>query len=138
MNITITEANYNDVLAMRRQVMYPEKDIDFVKLPDDDMGIHMGAYEGSNLVGVVSLFMHPDRSVQFRKLAIRKDMQGKGYGGALLRWLVDYAKDVKLNRLWCNARTEAIGFYQSEGFSETEERFSRDGHDYVVMEIVFG
>lgn len=136
--MTINEANYNDVLLLRQQALYPEKDMESVKLPDDDMGIHMGVFEADKLVGVVSLFMHPNRTVQFRKLAIRPDMQGKGYGDSLLRWLIDYACDVKLNKLWCNARVEVVGFYKKEGFAETKERFVRDGHSYVIMEKVFG
>ena len=38
----ISEAPYEDVLGLRRQVMYPDKDIEFVKLPDDDRGLHIG------------------------------------------------------------------------------------------------
>lgn len=138
MNITINEAPYTDVLQMRQQVMYPGKDTDYVKLPDDDMGIHMGVYEGGEMIGCVSLFMHPERKVQFRKLAIRTDKQRQGYGSALLRWLIDYARDVKLNSLWCNARTDAAEFYKQEGFTETDNRFAREnGYTYVVMEITF-
>lgn len=135
MSISVTEANYNDVLKLRQEVMYPDKNIDFVKLPDDDKGIHLGLFEDGTLISVVSIFMNKDRSVQFRKLATRKDMQGKGYGYILLKWLKDYANDVKLNRLWCNARIETLGFYKKAGFVETDEKFSRDGHDYVIVEI---
>lgn len=135
--MTINEANYNEVLLMRQQVMYPNKDIDFVKLQDDEMGIHMGIYEAAELIGVVSIFMGEDRSLQFRKLAIRKDMQGKGYGSALLKWLLDYAYDVDLKRVWANARSEALEFYKKEGFQETSEHFTRDGYNYVVVEARF-
>ncbi len=132
----VTEANYEDVLKLRQQVMYPDKDIDFVKLPDDDKGIHLGIFEEGVLISAVSIFMHENRNVQFRKLATRKDMQGKGYGIMLLKWLIDYANDVKLNRIWCNAREESLGFYQKAGFKETGERFNRNGHNYIVMEML--
>lgn len=136
MSITVTEANYNEVLKIRQETMYPDKDIDFVKLPDDEMGIHMGVFEDGELMAVVSIFMHENRSVQFRKLATRKDMQGKGYGSILLKWLIDYANDVKINRLWCNARIEALDFYKKSGFKETNEKFSRNGYDYVIVELL--
>lgn len=136
MSITVTEANYNDVLKLRQEVMYPDKDIDFVKLPDDNKGIHMGLFEDGELMAVVSIFMGENRSVQFRKLATRKEMQGKGYGSILLKWLVDYANDVKLTRLWGNARIEVLDFYKKAGFATTEEKFSRDGHDYVIVEML--
>ncbi len=40
--MTVNEANYEDVLRIRQLALYPDKDIDFVKLPDDEQGIHMG------------------------------------------------------------------------------------------------
>ena len=111
----ISEAPYEDVLVVRRQVMYPDRYIDFVKLPDDDRGLHIGVYENDDLVSVMSIFMH-GRDVQFRKLATLGEMQGKGYATALMEWLISYANDLKLDRLWCNARTEATDFYKKFGF----------------------
>jgi len=132
----ITEVPYHDVLTMRQQVMYPDKDTEFVKLSDDDRGLHIGVYEKDELVSVMSIFLH-GRDVQFRKLATRNDMQGKGFASALMQWLIDYANDMKLNRLWCNARINATGFYTKFGYEETDERFSKNGYEYVVMERKF-
>ncbi len=132
----ISEAPYEDVLGLRRQVMYPDKDIEFVKLPDDDRGLHIGVYENDDLVSVMSIFLH-GRDVQFRKLATRSEMQGKGYATALMEWLISYANDLKLDRLWCNARSEATDFYKEFGYSETDEFFSKNGYDYIVMERKF-
>lgn len=132
----ITEVPYHDVLTMRQQVMYPDKDTEFVKLSDDDRALHIGVYEKDELVSVMSIFLH-GRDVQFRKLATRNDMQGKGFASALMQWLIDYANDMKLNRLWCNARINATGFYPKFGYEETDERFSKNGYEYVVMERKF-
>ncbi|WP_165020788.1 GNAT family N-acetyltransferase [Dysgonomonas sp. ZJ279] len=134
--MTITEAPYNNVLQLRQQVMYPDKDIDFVKLADDDKGLHIGVFVANELVSVMSIFMN-GRDVQFRKLATRNDMQNKGYASALMKWLIDYAKDVKLDRLWCNSRANAVDFYKRFGFEETDERFTKDGYDFVVVEKSF-
>ena len=132
----ISEATYVDVLNMRKQVMYPDKDLDFVKLSDDDKGLHIGVFENSELVSVMSIFLN-GRAVQFRKLATRKDMQGKGYASALMQWLTDYANDLKFDRLWCNARSEVTEFYKKFGYEETTESFEKNGYNYVVMEKLF-
>jgi len=132
--MTINEADYQDVLKIRHEVMYPDKDIAYAKLDNDDMGIHMGVFEAGELITVVSIFMDKDRNVQFRKLATRKDMQGRGYGSQMIKWLIDYANDMKLNSLWCNSRKEAVGFYEKFGFKETDTTFTKDGYDYVIME----
>ncbi len=132
----ISEATYVDVLNMRKQVMYPDKDLDFVKLSDDDKGLHIGVFENNELVSVMSIFLN-GRAVQFRKLATRKDMQGKGYASALTQWLTDYANDLKFDRLWCNARSEVTEFYKKFGYEETTESFEKNGYNYVVMEKLF-
>lgn len=132
----ITEATYGDTLALRQQVLYPEKDIEFVKLPDDDLGLHIGIEENKELVCVMSLFIEMEtKAVQFRKLATRTDMQGKGYASVLMKWLIDYATDMKLNKLWCNARKDAASFYKKFGYKETDQTFERSGHEYVIMEL---
>ena len=131
----INEAPYDKVLLIRQQVMYPDRDLEFVKLPDDDRGLHIGVFENEELMSVMSLFLD-GRDVQFRKLATITEHQHKGYASALMQWLIDYANDVKLDRLWCNARVEAVDFYKRFGYTETDEVFERDGHRYVVMERV--
>lgn len=132
----ITEANYDDTLALRQQVLYPEKDIEFVKLPEDNLGLHIGIEENKELVSVMSLFIEMEtKAVQFRKLATRTDMQGKGYASNLMKWLIDYASDMKLSKLWCNARKDVAGFYKKFGYKETDQTFEKNGHEYVIMEL---
>lgn len=132
----ISEATYPDTLKLRQEVMYPDKDIDFVKLPDDEIGLHIGVFEKEELISVMSIFLK-GKELQFRKLATQKDMQRKGYASVLMKWLIDYASEMKFERLWCNARVEAIDLYRKFGYQETEDKFSKNGYDYVVMEKVF-
>ena len=107
-----------------------------MKLPDDENGIHIGVYEKDVLVSVMSIFLH-GREVQFRKLATKVEEQQKGYASALMQWLIDDANDMKLPRLWCNARLGATSFYHKFGYMEAEEKFSKNGFDYVIMERLF-
>lgn len=132
----INEAPYDKTLQIRQEVMYPDKDLDFVKLPNDGNGLHIGVFENEELVSVMSLFLH-GRDVQFRKLATIVQHQRKGYASALMQWLVEYANDVKLDRLWCNARVDATSFYKKFGYVETSETFENNGHQYAVMERKF-
>ena len=132
----INEVPYAEVLELRREVMYPDKNVEFVKLPDDDMGLHIGVYEKDILVSVMSIFLH-GRDVQFRKLATKEEERGKGFASALMQWLIDYANDLKLDRLWCNARINTCDFYKKFGYVEIDECFSKNGYDYVVMERRF-
>jgi predicted GNAT family N-acyltransferase len=131
----ITEVPYSDVLQLRQTVMYPNHNIDFVKLPDDDKGLHIGVYEYEELISAMSVFLK-DRAIQFRKLATRTDKQGAGGASALMEWLIDYANDMKFEKIWCNARVEVTGFYKRFGYQETGTSFRKNGYDYIVMEKI--
>ena len=129
----IEEAPYTDVLNIRKEVMYPDKDINYVTLADDDNGLHLGYYEQGILIGVVSLFLK-EKTLQFRKLAIKKEHQGKGYGTKIIQWILDYANDVKLEKVWCNARVEKAYFYEKFGFQNVSETFRKGDYEYIVVE----
>ncbi|WP_443937889.1 GNAT family N-acetyltransferase [Pedobacter sp. MW01-1-1] len=117
---------------IRQTVMYPGKELDLSKLADDFEGIHFGLYVNHQLTGVVSLFNEKD-VYQFRKLAILPEAQKKGHGSQLLQHLIDFCKIQKASMLWCNARINAKEFYFKFGFHETEDRFFKNGHHYVIM-----
>lgn len=121
---------------IRHESMYPDAPFDLVKLKDDFDGIHFGLYAEHKLIGVVSLF-NEGNVYQFRKLAVLPNDQKKGYGKVLLEYLIDFCKIQKASKLWCNARVNAIEFYYKFGFHETDNRFSKNENDYVVMELEF-
>lgn len=119
---------------IRHVSMYPDHPFDFVKLENDFDGIHFGIYENHNLTGVVSLFTAGDVG-QFRKLAVLPEAQGKGLGNQLMNYLIDFCKIQKLTKLWCNARVNAKEFYAKFGFHETENTYTADGFDFVILEL---
>lgn len=132
----INEVPYSDVLEIRHKVMYPEKDMNYVVLPDDDKGLHIGYYKEGLLVSVLSLFLN-NRELQFRKFATLPEFQGQGYGSELMKWILDYAIDMKFDRLWCNSRIEKTDFYKKFDFVETDKVFEKDGRQFVILERNF-
>lgn len=117
---------------LRHKVMWPGKDIDYVKLADDASGIHYGLFENDRLASVISLFVAGD-AVQFRKFATAIDRQQQGFGTRLLRYVLKETEKLGAKKIWCNARRNAAGFYRKLGFRETGEPFERDGVEYVRM-----
>ena len=113
--------------------MWPDKPINYIILPNDEEGIHLGHYVNDALVSVVSLFIN-NKEAQFRKLATANLEQGKGYGGRLLSHLITYVEGEKVNKIWCNARVEKIDFYLKFGFKSSNTVFTKHEIDYVVME----
>ncbi|WP_071836918.1 1-(5-phosphoribosyl)-5-[(5-phosphoribosylamino)methylideneamino]imidazole-4-carboxamide isomerase [Terrimonas ferruginea] len=131
MNVQV--AKLDDVWPLRQEVMYPELPIDAVKLPDDAAGSHFGIYEDNQLLSVVSVFER-NGEMQFRKLATRRDKQGKGLAWILLQHVLKLAEQKKVTRLWCNARLSATGLYKKMGLQQSGAPWNNLGHEFVVME----
>lgn len=118
---------------MRQAVMYPEESLDFVKLEEDEAGLHWGVYINGELVSVVSVFEERGH-VQFRKFATRVHQQGKGYGTALLQYVMDWAKHHGKRSIWCNARLTATGIYKKFGMQATGNTWYKYGIEFIKME----
>ena len=134
--MTIKEVSIDQILPIRQQVMWPDKPIDFVRVPEDENGIHFGLFVEENLISVVSVFIH-GQEAQFRKFATLGQFQGKGYGSKLLQYIFDFLEEKNTNRIWGNARISKAGFYQKFGMTTTAATFEKEGMEYVVMERVF-
>ena len=122
-----------DTWPIRHRVMWPEKPVEYVVLPKDQEGQHFGLFVDGQLVSTVSLFVEGD-SAQFRKFATVQEFQGRGYGTQLLNYLISFARHIEMKRLWGNARTNKIHFYERFGFLPTPQTFQRGGLDYVIIE----
>tara|TARA_R110002051_G_scaffold79146_1_gene142854 strand:+ start:1593 stop:2006 length:414 start_codon:yes stop_codon:yes gene_type:complete len=120
---------------LRQAVMWPDKPLDYIKLPKDHQGMHFGLFRDGELVSVGSLFIN-DGTAQFRKLATKTSEQGKGYGSKILVFLLKEAQHNGVAMIWCNARQDKAGFYKKFGLIETSKTFTKGNIDYVIMEKV--
>ena len=118
---------------LRRDVLYPDAEIRDMEMDVDRDGIHFGAFTDNKLAGVASLFREGN-DFQFRKFVVDTAFQNRGIGTALLKYITEFAIADGGVKLWCNARLNAKGFYLKKGFKETNQLFSKNGHDYEIME----
>ena len=132
----IRRIHKEDAWKLRHEVMWPEREPDYIKLADDEQGRHYGLYQGEQLVSVLSLFINGEEA-QVRKFATLELEQGQGYGSKLLQTVLEEAEQSGVRRIYCNARTYKAGFYKKFGMQTTDEVFSKGGKDYVVMERFF-
>ena len=130
--IDLKQIQAYETRALRHKVMWPDKPIDFVILPNDTEGLHYGLFENEQLISVISLFVTGDQA-QFRKFATDTDYQGKGYGTQLLNFMIAEAKRLGIKELRCDARITAIGFYEKFGMRIASGVFQKSGKDYVRM-----
>jgi len=128
----ITPITAADTFPIRHLVMWPDKPLEFVKLPDDDKGLHFGLYVEDTLVSVLSLFIK-GHSAQFRKFATLQSYQGKGYGTLLLNYVITEATKQGAVEIWCNARAEKADYYRTFGLTQTGEPHAKEGKSFVTM-----
>ena len=135
-NIKIKQIQPEDTWSIRHEILWPDHSFDFVKLEEDEEGLHFGVYLDYELVTIVSLFIK-NGEAQFRKLATLENRQGRGYGSILLNHVIQVARDKQTSKIWCNARVDKTGFYHRFELYETDMKFVKEGIDYVVMEKIF-
>ncbi len=123
----VKSIDYKMTYDIRHQVMWPNRELDYIKLDCDPEGDHYGFYVENTLVSVISVFKTP-QGYQFRKFATLQAYQGQGIGSKLLKYVIDRYSDI-----WCNARIEKTDFYKKFGLMETESTFIRGGKEYVIM-----
>ncbi|KFF04220.1 GNAT family N-acetyltransferase [Flavobacterium reichenbachii] len=133
MEIKAIEAS--ETWMIRHEVMWPEHPIAFVKLEEDKLGLHFGAFDNGKLISIVSCFITEDE-MQFRKLATLEAYQGKGIASELLQYIFQIAKQKQLRKIWCNARMNKKSFYEKFGMVDTHKNFMKSGKEFTIMEIL--
>ncbi|KAI0839725.1 GCN5-like N-acetyltransferase [Hypoxylon sp. FL0890] len=153
--ITVRPISAPETYALRHAVLWPNKPVSYVQLPDDEAGQHFGAFinpsnEGDDkdkddnkikdnggsaeLVSIISLFIDDESgAARFRKFATAPAWQGKGVGSALLAYTIEAAARKGATSIWCDARQSALGFYQRFGMSGEGEPFFKGEVPYLRM-----
>jgi len=62
-------------------------------------------------------------------------VRGKGYGALVLHEGIETAKQKGASKIYIEAQTYAIGFYEREGFRVASDEFLEDGIPHVCMEL---
>ncbi|KAI0113144.1 hypothetical protein F4814DRAFT_420708 [Daldinia grandis] len=134
--ISIRPISAKDTYALRQAVLWPNKSLSYVQLPDDLVGQHFGAFVSNSndgdanhtgedncdscdsrdskqnpeesLVSIISLFDDGSGAARFRKFATAQLWQGKGVGFALLSYTIEAAARKGATSIWCDARQSAL------------------------------
>ncbi|MFL9845713.1 GNAT family N-acetyltransferase [Flavobacterium rhizosphaerae] len=109
---------------IRQEVLRPGQPVERCVFAGDEAAdtIHFGLFTNNELAGIISLFKTPNplftekEQYQVRGMAILRGHQKKGFGDALLKKAEAHATANGATRIWCNARENALGFYQKVGY----------------------
>ncbi|MBI1387633.1 MAG: GNAT family N-acetyltransferase [bacterium] len=131
--LTLRIAALEEIIQLRHDVLIvgtnrtsPEFDGD-----RNELTRHYGAFRDEKCVCCLSLMAsrwENHDAWQLRGMATRSEWRGRGAGGALLRYaLNDAAQSNGVRRFWCNARTNAVRFYQRQGWRLASDEFDIEG-----------
>ncbi|KAG8894966.1 hypothetical protein FRC01_012648 [Tulasnella sp. 417] len=140
-----------DTVPLRHSVLWPDKPESFVLIPEDDSGLHFGAFlgdDGGGPVSVISFFQEPlpgaqdtngpQLAARFRKFATASECQGQGIGSELLSFATNQVKAMwGVKWVWCDARVSAMDWYVKRGMHELggdgNARFFKEHIPYLRM-----
>lgn len=131
----IQEIPIEEMLLLRQQVLWPDKDLDFVRTPNDDRGIHFGIFQEDQWISCISLFIEENQHAVFRKFATLPDFQNKGYGSQLLQFSFNYLQQLGIHSISCSARVEKQSYYLKFGMQTNGYPYLKNGLDYIEMKI---
>ncbi|RKF13239.1 GNAT family N-acetyltransferase [Alginatibacterium sediminis] len=122
-------------LALRQAVLWPDYPLSQSRVDDDGFGLHLGLFFKKELVCVASLFLQQGK-LRLRKFACQTSLQNSGLGSTVLHEIIRMAKaNPGIDTFWCDARQDALGFYQRFGLSQNSKLFYKHNVAYVKMEM---
>ncbi len=129
------ETTVDKILGLRARELRAGKPVDSARFPEDQHPhtLHFAAFTGDRVVGCLTLIRTSGGgtpSWQLRGMATDKAWQNKGIGKNLLtcaeerlRNLVSEQPGASDARIWCNARTGAVPFYEHLGYKKVSDEF---------------
>ena len=133
MKLEIKKVPVSKVLDIRHKVLWPDKSPEFVKVPEDEEARHFGLFYDDQIVSVISLF-NTGETIRFRKFATIQTHQNKGLGSKLLQFVIDDSRNRGYDKIWCDARADAMGFYEKFGFKKFSDAFMKEDIEYFKIE----
>lgn len=147
--VTLRPISAQDTIHLRHTVLWPDRPKAYVLLPEDDTGLHFGAFlRGAEpeLVSVISFFLEDlpgvaelphGKTARFRKFATASDHRGRGLGSRLFAFAkAEVKKAWAAEYCWCDARVASMGWYVKRGLHEVgegQERFYKGDIPYLKM-----
>jgi GNAT superfamily N-acetyltransferase len=112
------------VRPLRRAILRPGAGAAELRYDHDDAPdtLHAAVRAGGAVVAIASVMReaHPHEprpgDWRLRGMATVPELRGRGLGGALLAFCEEHVRRHDGRRLWCNARTGALAFYERAGF----------------------
>ena len=117
--IDFATPEYDETVALRDKILRKPLNMVFSAedLAKEYSDIHLAAYDDAWILrGCLVLTPKPDKVIKMRQVAVDSDMQGKGYGRALVEKSEVVARLKGYERMELSARDTAVPFYEKLGY----------------------
>lgn len=131
----LRQINAKETLLLRQKVLKPFLSADECINPEDSEAstFHLGLYFKDKLASVASFsyqscpLMYAGAPYRLRGMATDEKYRSQGFGTQLMVQAQEILKQKRCDLIWCNARIQAIPFYESIGFRGLGELFELPG-----------
>jgi ElaA protein len=129
------EREMNAALQLRYEVFCREQGVPEREELDgrDGEGIHLVAVADGEVVATCRLLL-VGSTVQFSRLAVRRDWRRRGIATALLRLADEESRAARARRIVLHAQTYAQSLYDRAGYRTRGRRFIEAGIEHIAME----
>ena len=119
----------SEILHFRQAMLWPDKPLSHVMLPDDDTALHICGRLDRRVIAAGSFFVGGD-AAQLRKMAVDPVFRGQQLGKNLVMYGACEVAKQGVKVLWCDARVESAGFYERLGFRVEDSEYEKSGALY--------
>lgn len=122
-----------EIIELRREVIIAGtgRESPYFEGDRDGTTRHFGAFEGERAVGCLTFLLNEwegREAWQLRGMATATELRDKGVGQRLLAFAEETLREGSdARRMWCNARSSAVGFYEKMGWRAVSEEFDIPG-----------
>ena len=127
--IEIKKIKTEETYAMRLAILRNGVDLPY-KFKEDflEETFHLGAYYADELVGIATFIKNKmegfeETQYQLRGMATLEKVRGKGFGKEIIEEAKRILSKKEVFILWCNARKEAVPFYEKLFFNKIGAAF---------------
>lgn len=133
----LSAAEVYEILKARVQIFVVEQKCAYQDVDDIDYrSLHIFYKSEGRITAYLRAFYRDGKTVQLGRVLTTE--HGKGVGGELLKNAIQIVKEeMKADRIYIEAQTYAVGFYEREGFAVCSDEFLEDGIPHVKMERIF-
>ena len=144
--VTITTKRFSDlkleeiygILRVRSEVFVTGQKCLYVDPDGRDFGsVQVFASKGERIIGCLRIYGKEAGVVQIGRVAVIESLRGTGVGRMMMRQAISHVtENLTDEKIYLEAQTYAIGFYEKLGFKVISDEFLDEGIPHKGMELL--